>query len=91
MALGGFLHAGVLRTGQRFRLKASGDVSAFPKHPRAIAVALKKYGMFVADNGMDGLISIPPDSRLEELDELRKLHGSDFEVVQTTGEKDLGR
>jgi len=77
--------------GQRFRLKASVDVSAFPKHPKAIAMALKKYGMFVADNGMDWLISIPPDSRLEGLDELRKLHGSDFEVVETTGEKDLGR
>jgi len=77
--------------GQRFRLKASVDVSGFSKHPRAIAEALKKYGMFVADNGMDWLISIPPDSRLQGLDDLRKLHGSDFEVVETTGEKDLGR
>jgi hypothetical protein len=77
--------------GQRLRLKASVDVSEFSKHPKAIAEALKKYGMFVADNGMDWLISIPPDSRLKGLDDLRKLHGSDFEVVETTGEKDLGR
>ncbi|HZE95515.1 MAG TPA: hypothetical protein VE981_00665 [Planctomycetota bacterium] len=77
--------------GQRFRLKASVDVSGYPKHALAIANALKKYGMFVADNGMDWLISTPPDPRLQGLDELRKLHGSDFEVVETTGEKDLGR
>jgi hypothetical protein len=77
--------------GQRFRLKASVDVSDFAKHPKAIAEALKKYGMFVADNGMDWLISTPPDARLQGLDDLRKLHGSDFEVIETTGEKDLGR
>jgi len=77
--------------GQRFRLKASVAIDDYPKHARAIAAALKKYGMFVADNGMDWLISIPPDSRLQGLDALRKLHGSDFEVVETTGEKDLGR
>lgn len=47
--------------------------------------------MFVADNGMDWLISTPPDARLQGLDALRKLHGRDFEVIETTGEKDLGR
>ncbi|HXX93141.1 MAG TPA: hypothetical protein VEN81_05875 [Planctomycetota bacterium] len=77
--------------GQRLRLKASVDVEDLPKHARAIAEALKKYGMFVADNGMDWLLSTPPDRRLQGLDALRRLHGSDFEVVQTTGEKDLGR
>ncbi len=77
--------------GQRFRLKASVDVSGFAKHPKAIAEALKKYGMFVADNGQDWLISTPPDARLKDLDDLRKLKGGDFEVIETTGEKDLGR
>jgi len=77
--------------GQRLRLKESVDVSGYPKHAQAIAVALKKYGMFVADNGMDWLISTPPDKRLEGLDALRQLHGSDFEVVETTGEKENGR
>jgi hypothetical protein len=77
--------------GQRLRLKASVDISAFPKHAFAIATALKKYGMFVADNGMDWLLSTPPDRRLEGLDALRQLHGGDFEVVQTTGEKENGR
>lgn len=77
--------------GQRFRLKSGVDVSGFPRHARAIALGLKKHGMFVADNGRDWSISVPPDSRLKGLEALRKLKGSDFEVVVTTGENDLGR
>ena len=41
--------------------------------------------MFVADNGGDWRISVAPDGRIKGLDELRKLKGSDFEVVLTTG------
>jgi hypothetical protein len=74
--------------GQRFRLKAGVDVSGFPKHARAIALGLKKYGMFVADNGSDWYLSVPPDRRLEGLDALRRLKGIDFEVVATTGENE---
>lgn len=77
--------------GQRFRLKASVDVGGFPRHAQAIALGLKKHGMFVADNGADWYISVPPDSRLKGLEALRKLKGSDFEVVATTGENELGR
>jgi hypothetical protein len=77
--------------GQRFRLKASVDVSGFPRHALAIALGLKKHGMFVADNGSDWYLSAPPDSRLKGLEALHKLKGSDFEVVTTTGENDLGR
>jgi hypothetical protein len=77
--------------GQRFRLKAGVDISGFPKHAQAIAAALKKHGMFVADNGGDWEISVPPDARLKGLEALRKLKGGDFEVVQTTGENEAGR
>jgi hypothetical protein len=77
--------------GQRFRLKASVDISGFPRHAQAIAAAMKKYGMLVADNGGDWDISLPPDLRLKGLEVLRKLKGSDFEVVVTTGESELGR
>jgi hypothetical protein len=77
--------------GQRFRLKASVDLTGFSKHARAIALALKKHGMLVADNGGDWQISVPPDRRLTGLESLRKLKGGDFEVVVTTGEKELGR
>jgi hypothetical protein len=77
--------------GQRFRLKASVDVSGFPKHAQAIALGLKKYGMFVADNGDNWDFCVPPDARLKGIEALRKLKGSDFEVIVTTGETDLGR
>ena len=40
--------------------------------------------MFVADNGGDWRLSVAPDSRIKGLNELRKVKGSDFEVVQTT-------
>ena len=49
---------------------------------QTILKALKKYGMFVADNGIDWAISLRPDPRIPELsDQLRKVKGSDFEVV----------
>jgi hypothetical protein len=71
------------RMGERFRLRASFDTSGFPKHARAILEGLKSYGMFVADNGSDWLMSISPDRRLEGLETLARVKGSDFEVVDT--------
>jgi hypothetical protein len=69
--------------GERFRLKGDFDVSGFSPHVQAILKGLKKYGMFVADNGGDWRLSVAPDRRIQGLDELRRLKGSDFEVVQT--------
>jgi hypothetical protein len=71
------------RMGERFRLRASFDTSGFPKHARAILEGLKTYGMFVADNGSEWLMSISPDRRLEGLETLARVKGSDFEVVDT--------
>src|SRR5512139_76100 len=71
------------RMGERFRLKASFDTTGFPKHARAILEGLKTYGMFVADNGSDWLMSIAPDRRLKGLEALNRVKGSDFEVVDT--------
>jgi len=73
------------RMGERFRLRQDFDESGFSPHVRAILKGLKKYGMFMADNGGDWRISVAPDGRIKGLDELRRLKGSDFEVVQTTG------
>jgi hypothetical protein len=73
------------RMGERFRLRRDFDVSGFSPHVQAILKGLKKYGMFVADNGGDWRLSVAPDDRIKGLDELRKLKGADFEVVQTTG------
>ena len=44
---------------------------------------LKKYGMFVADNGLNWDISIAPDPRIPLMhDELRQIKSSAFEVVE---------
>jgi hypothetical protein len=72
------------RMGERFRLRRDFDVTSFSPHVQAILKGLKKHGMFVADNGGDWRISVAPDRRIHGLDELRKLKGSDFEVVQTS-------
>ncbi len=73
------------RMGERFRLRADFDDSKFHPHAKAIVHALKTYGMFVADNGGDWRISVAPDDRIKGLDDIRKILGKDFEVVQTTG------
>jgi hypothetical protein len=71
------------RMGERIRLKKDFDVSGFSPEVQAILKGLKKYGMFVADNGIDWAISVAPDQRIKNLhEELRKLKGSDFEVVE---------
>jgi hypothetical protein len=70
------------RMGERFRLRKDFDETPFSPEVRAILKGLKKYGMFVADNGIDWAISCTPDARIPVLhDELRKLKGSDFEVI----------
>jgi len=71
------------RMGERFRLKKDFDVTGFPPHVQAILKGLKKHGMFVADNGSDWWMSIAPDRRLQGLEALHRVKGSDFEVVET--------
>ena len=60
---------------------ATSTSSGFPPHARAILEALKTYGMFVADNGSDWLMSIAPDRRIQGLESLSRIKGSDFEVI----------
>jgi len=69
--------------GLRVRLKASFDVSGFPRQARVVLVALKRYGMLVADNGSDWFITGAPDPRWsnDQLRTLSRVKGSDFEVV----------
>jgi hypothetical protein len=71
--------------GVRVRLKASFDVSGFPKQARVVLTALKRYGMLLADNGSSWYITGAPDPRWnnDDLHTLGRVHGSDFEVVQT--------
>ena len=69
--------------GQRFRLKASFDVSGFSREVQVILRALKRYGMILADNGSSWYISGAPDERWDNghLHELQRVRGSDFEAV----------
>ena len=70
------------RMGERIRLRKDFDTSKFSGEVKVILEGLKKYGMLVADNGIDWALSCTPDPRIPVLhEELRKVKGSDFEVV----------
>lgn len=70
--------------GMRVRLKANFDISSFSPRLQVVLQAMKKYGMFLADNGSNWYVSGAPDSRWDddELSELRNVKGRDFEVVE---------
>jgi len=71
--------------GLRVRLKASFDVSGYPRQARVVLTALKRYGMMVADNGSDWYITGSPNPgwRNDDLRTLGRVKGSEFEVVDT--------
>jgi len=70
--------------GQRFRLRANFDISGFTPVNQAILRALKRYGMFLADNGSSWYLSGVPDEHWNN-DDLHllqtRVRGSDFEAV----------
>jgi hypothetical protein len=73
--------------GLRVRLKASVDISGYPRQARVLLRALKRYGMILADNGSPWYVTGAPDPRWDD-DALHTLHGvsgRDFEVVDTSG------
>jgi hypothetical protein len=73
--------------GLRVRLKANVDISGFGPQSRVILLALKRYGMILADNGSAYYITGAPDPRWDDddLHDLHQIKGSMFEVVDTTG------
>jgi hypothetical protein len=72
--------------GLRVRLKASVDISHFPKQARVVLQALKTYGMILADNGSSWYISGAPNPKWsnDDLHTLGQITGADFEVVDTS-------
>jgi hypothetical protein len=75
------------RMGERLRLKADYDISKFSQPVQAILKGLKKHGMLVADNGIEWALSCAPDERIPVLhDELRRIKGNAFEVVEAPSE-----
>ena len=73
--------------GMRVRLKASVDISTFPADVQVILRALKRHGMILADNGGGFFVSGAPDPRWNDanIDTMKRIKGSDFEVVLMTG------
>jgi hypothetical protein len=69
--------------GQRFRLKATFDISGFSGDAQVILTALKKFGMILADNGSSWFISGAPDPRWNNdlLHELSRVSGAAFEAI----------
>jgi hypothetical protein len=79
--------------GLRLRLKRGYDISGFPRQPRVVLRALKRYGMILADNGSDWFISGAPHRGWNN-DALHRLHdvpGRAFEVVNTSSLPKPGR
>lgn len=71
--------------GLRLRLGAGYDISGFSGPARAIATALKRYGVIVADNGSNWFFGGTSDRRWddENLNQLKAIPGSAFEAVRS--------
>jgi hypothetical protein len=71
--------------GARFRLKRSYSLRRFHGQALVILRCLKRYGMFVADNGSDWFVSGAPSRYWndDDLDQLKTVPGRAFEVVAT--------
>jgi hypothetical protein len=74
------------RMGERFRLKASFDITPYPADVQVILRAMKKYGIMLADNGSAWFISGAPDPRWNDtnLHTLGNLLGANVEAVDAT-------
>jgi hypothetical protein len=73
--------------GQRFRLKASFDITGYSGQVQVILTAMKHYGLILADNGSAWYVSGAPDERWDNdvLRELGDVPGSAFEAVDVSG------
>ncbi len=71
--------------GLRLRLSAGFDLSGYSGQALVILRAMKKYGLIVADNGSNWFVTGAADTRWddEDLDQLKTVPGSAFEVVDT--------
>ncbi len=77
--------ANVAPMGARFRLKASFSTAGYHGQALVILTCLKKFGMFVADNGSNWFLSGGTESSWNDTDlnQLKSVPGSAFEVVNT--------
>ena len=70
--------------GMRVRLKADFNMNGFAPEVKAILIALKKYGMILADNGGDLYLSGTHDARWDpdKMRQLKRVKARDLEVVE---------
>jgi hypothetical protein len=71
--------------GLRLRLKAGYGLGGFTGAARTIALAMKRYGLIVADNGSNWFFSGSSDRRWDDgnLNQLKRIPGAAFEVVRS--------
>jgi hypothetical protein len=71
--------------GLRLRLKADYGLGKFSGPAKAVALAMKHYGLIVADNGSNWFFSGASDRRWddENLNQLKRIPGNAFEVVKS--------
>lgn len=73
--------------GLRLRLRADYPEEGLSQSARVIVVALKRYGMFLADNGSNWYITGATDTRWNDdaVGQLKAIRGDDFQVVDESG------
>ncbi len=70
--------------GMRLRLRRDYDISRVRGAARVVLVAMRRYGMFVADTGGNWFVSGGTDRRWndDDLDQLKRIPGTAFEVLR---------
>ncbi|HEY2771432.1 MAG TPA: hypothetical protein VGI87_12725 [Solirubrobacteraceae bacterium] len=83
---GGSTNPALPPLGLRVRMKRNVNIRHLPRQARIIAVALKRYGMILTDEGMAWWLAGAPNAHWNNraLQTLWHLTGSDFEVVNTS-------
>jgi hypothetical protein len=71
--------------GLRLRMRPNYDCSGYSDEVQVICRALKRFGMFLADNGSNWYVSGAPDPRFsdENLSDLGEISGDAFEAIET--------
>ena len=92
----GIANASCPPMGARFRLKAGYDIGRFGAQARVVLIAMKRFGMIVADNGSDWYFQGATSSRWPNrlLDQLKRVPASAFQAVDESGcrvDPDSGR
>ena len=72
--------------GERFRLKASFDITKYSAQVQVVLTALKTYGAILADNGSSWYLTGAPDPNWNDSDmhNIAQIVGSDMEAVNTS-------